>query len=107
MAGSGWPTIENLLEFRGRLPALSCFLVRDAAYVSGIESSELGKERCARQREVVRKSPLQSLEGFERRLASQRSKGAQRGKVAELNRGVLRKASSQVLGEPLKLQRIT
>ena len=45
--------IENLLEFRGRLPALLCFQVRLAADIRGIKASELGKECCARQREVV------------------------------------------------------
>ena len=51
--------IQDLLEFRRRLSATSCFKVRLPADIRGVEASESGKECRARQREIVRKRPFQ------------------------------------------------
>src|SRR5262249_29750177 len=98
--------IEDFLKFRRSLLATSCCKVRLAAYIRGIEASEHAKERRARHRQVVWNRPLQSLDRLGRRPKGECGNRAQRGKILELHRGILRKAFLQVGGEPLRFRKV-
>src|SRR5581483_2034392 len=87
--------IEDFLKFGRCLLATSCCKVRLAAYIRCIEASELAMERRARHREVVGNRPLQSLDRLQRRPLSECGKSAQRGKILELHRRILRESFLQ------------
>lgn len=59
--------IEDFLKFHCSLLATSCRKVRNAADIYRIEAPEFGKERRARQREIVRPRLFQSLDRVRRR----------------------------------------
>src|SRR5437867_2207992 len=74
IGGNDASMVENFLEFRRGLLATPCREVRHAAHIGGIESAKFGIECRTRNREVVRKSPLQLLERFQRRATGKRRK---------------------------------
>jgi hypothetical protein len=94
--------IQDFLKFHsGLLPTTSC-KVRLPPDIRGVEATEFGKERRARQREIVRTRPFQMLDRVQRRPMGECGKRAQRGKILELHRSILREPFLQVYGKPLR-----